>query len=131
MASRKSTKRVRPAKAKIQFATAAGFRRVALSLPEAVEGSHMGHADFRVGGKIFATLGCPDAQWGVVKLTPTQQAKLMRDQPAVFVPAKGAWGRSGSTQVRLENIDEPTLRRALLAAWRNTAPSHLIAKFDH
>src|SRR5262249_21685411 len=80
--------------------TAGQFRKLALSLPEAVEAEHMGHPDFRVGGKIFATLG-PDEKWGMVKLQPDQQASLMASEPNVFQPASGAWGKNGSTIVRL------------------------------
>jgi hypothetical protein len=101
------------------------FRRSALSLPEALESSHMDHPDFRVRGKVFATLGYPDIEWGMVKLTPEQQVSFVREHPGVFVPAKGAWGRRGSTTVRLEAADEPTVRHALVLAWRNVAPKGL------
>ena len=70
--------------------TAKEFRKLALSFPVAAEGTHMGHPDFRVGGKIFATLG-PDEAWGMVKLTPQQQAAFMSAQPGAFSPASGAW----------------------------------------
>jgi hypothetical protein len=102
------------------------FRQIALSLPEAVEIGHMGHPDFRVGGKIFATLGYPDDEWGMVKVTPDQQARLYEAEPAVFVPVKGAWGRHGATSVRLKAVKAEALRNALLAAWRNTAPKRLV-----
>lgn len=105
--------------------TADDFRRIALSLPEASESAHMDHPDFRVRGKIFATLGYPDQDWGMVKLTLEQQASLVRAEPAVFVPAKGAWGRRGSTTVRLEAVDLMTLAGALVAAWRNVVPKRL------
>jgi hypothetical protein len=101
------------------------FRRVALSMPEASEAEHMGHPDFRVNGKIFATLW-PDEQWGMVKLTPDQQRKLVSANPAVFVPVKGTWGDRGATQVHLDSIDKPTLRRAIVTAWCNTAPKRLV-----
>src|SRR5687767_6402633 len=97
--------------------TADEFRRMALSLPEVLEDSHMGHPDFRVRGKIFATLA-PDKDWGMVKLTPAQQASIIRAEPHVFQPASGAWGRRGSTMVRLHEADELTVREALSAAWR-------------
>jgi hypothetical protein len=100
------------------------FRRIALSLPKASESAHMDHPDFRVRGKIFATLGYPDSGHGMVKLTPDQQASFIRAEPAVFVPVKGAWGRRGSTSVRLEVANEPTVRHALVLAWRNVAPKH-------
>lgn len=72
------------------------FRRIALSLPEAFEGAHMGHADFRVGGKIFATLGYPDERHGMVAIPPDEQAKLVQEMPAIFAPAAGAWGKRGA-----------------------------------
>ena len=80
--------------------TADKFRKLALSFPEVSEQAHMAHPDFRVGGKIFATLG-PDEDWGMVKLTPNQQEPLVRGEPEVFQPASGAWGRRGATIVRL------------------------------
>jgi hypothetical protein len=109
--------------------TADDFRQIALSLPEASESAHMDHPDFRVRGKIFATLGYPDQGWGLVKLTPEQQTSLVRAEPAVFVPAKGAWGRRGSTSVRLDTVDRVTLSSALVAAWRNVAPKRLSDRF--
>jgi hypothetical protein len=109
--------------------TADDFRQIALSLPEASESAHMDHPDFRVRGKIFATLGYPDRGWGMVKLTPEQQTSLVRAEPAVFVPAKGAWGRRGSTVVRLDAVDQVTLSSALVAAWRNVAPKRLSDRF--
>jgi hypothetical protein len=104
--------------------TAEEFRQLALSFPEAEEGSHMDHPDFRVGGRIFATIA-PDGVRGMVKLTPEQQAILTRTEPAAFEPASGAWGRNGSTMLTFENADEATARQALAAAWRNTAPKKL------
>ena len=92
--------------------TAEDFRALALRLPEAAERAHMGHPDFRVRDKIFATLG-PDATWGMVKLTPDQQAGFMREEPGVFQPCSGAWGRQGATEVRLAAAREPSVRRAL------------------
>jgi hypothetical protein len=109
--------------------TAADFRALALDFPEAVESAHMGHPDFRVGGKIFATLG-PCGSWGMAKLTPDQQALFLRTSPAAFTPASGAWGRKGATLVTLAAADEPTVRQALTAAWRNTAPKRLLREYD-
>jgi hypothetical protein len=109
--------------------TAKEFRSLALAMPEATEESHMKHPDFRVGGKIFATLG-PDEDWGMVKLTPEQQAVFLRTEPDIFHPASGAWGKRGCTIVRLEEASEPTVRQALTAAWRNTAPKRLLEKLD-
>jgi hypothetical protein len=110
--------------------TADDFRSLALSLPEASEDAHMGHPDFRVRGKIFATLGAPDEAWGMVKLTPDQQAVFVRTEPRVFQPVKGAWGRRGCTNVRLAAATEAAVRQALVAAWRNTAPKRLAQAFD-
>ena len=107
------------------LATIPDFRRTALSFPEATESAHMGHPDFRVRNKVFASLGVPDAAWGMVKLTPEQQDMLMAAEPAAFKPAAGAWGRRGSTHVLLAAIDRTTLRSALGMAWRNTAPKGL------
>ncbi len=101
------------------------FRRLALSLPEAVEVGHMGHPDFRVGGKIFATLGYPDAGWGMVKLTLDQQEAFASAEPDVFQPIKGAWGRNGATNVRLRPARAKSLRVAMAAAWSNVAPRAL------
>jgi hypothetical protein len=109
--------------------TTQDFRRIALDLPEVVESSHMKHPDFRVRDKIFATLGYPDAKWGMVKLTPEAQASFVRSDPAAFMPVKGAWGRRGATSVRLEAASEDTLRHALALAWRNVAPKRL--RDDH
>src|ERR1700682_4057014 len=77
------------------------FRRIALSLPGVSEGAHQGHADFRAGKRIFATLGYPDQDWGMVKLTPEQQSVLVEAEPDIFRPVPGGWGRQGSTNVRL------------------------------
>jgi hypothetical protein len=109
--------------------TAEEFRNLALGLPEVTEAAHMGHPDFRVRGKIFATLA-PDDTWGMAKLTPEQQALFVRTEPAVFQPANGAWGRRGCTYVRLEAATEPSVRQALVAAWRNTAPKRLAQQLD-
>jgi hypothetical protein len=79
----------------------------------------MGHADFRVGGKVFATLGYPDAQWGMVKLPPGMQAMYVAAEPDVFMPVKGAWGRRGSTNVRLKTATRHKLEGALRTAWES------------
>ena len=99
--------------------TSARFRRIALGLKDAVELAHHGHPDFRVGGRIFATLGYPDKKWGMVVLTPEQQRRFVRDHSDAFVPAAGAWGEQGSTTVRLGAVDEEALGEALTLAWRN------------
>src|SRR5262245_61742142 len=109
--------------------TAEEFRSLALSLPEVAEAAHMGHPDFRVRGKIFATLG-PQEDWGMVKLTPEQQALFVRTEPDVFQPVNGAWGRRGCTYVGLEAATEAAVRQALIAAWRNIAPKRLAQRLD-
>ena len=106
------------------------FRRMALSLPETAESSHMDHPDFRVCNKIFATLGYPDEAWAMVKLMPDEQRKFVESEPKVFVPAKGGWGRRGSTNVRLRAARKSSVKLALLAAWRNAAPKRLAQEFD-
>lgn len=108
--------------------TADEYRTLALSFPEAVESEHMGHPDFRVRGKIFATLG-PDEDWGMVKLTAEEQSSFLRAQPEAFRPASGAWGRRGCTIVRLLESDKATVREALTIAWRNVAPKKLANQF--
>jgi hypothetical protein len=100
------------------------FRRIALELPEATEGAHMNHPDFRVRGRIFATLW-PAEHRGVVMLTPEQQRQHTAANPAVFEPVLGGWGRKGSTSVHLAHADEQTVRGALLVAWHNKAPASL------
>jgi hypothetical protein len=109
--------------------TAKDFRRMALALPETEERAHMDHPDFRVGGKIFATLGYPDKSRGMVKLTPEEQHYFSKAEPMVFVPVNGAWGRRGATSMQLKGVDKETLRKAIEAAWRNTAPKRLVEQF--
>ena len=108
--------------------TADDFRRLALSLPEASESAHMNHPDFRVGGKIFATLGYPDDGWGMVALTPVDQQLVVAAAPEVFVPAKGAWGRRGATLVHLQKAKKTAVRDAMAAAWRSRAPRRLVSR---
>jgi len=103
------------------------FRKLALSLPEASESSHMGTADFRVGNKIFATLGYPDPAWGVVALTPDQQALLVETQGQAFMAVPGAWGLRGWTRVRLAAVDAAALKNALTLAWQSRAPKKSMA----
>jgi predicted DNA-binding protein (MmcQ/YjbR family) len=95
------------------------FRRIALKLGGAAEGSHMGHPDFRANGRIFATL-YPDGQNGMVKLTPEQQQDFISTDSDAFAPASGAWGRQGCTTVLLDSIDEDKLGEAMTLAWQNT-----------
>jgi hypothetical protein len=95
-------------------------------MPEAEESAHMSHPDFRVGGKIFATLGYPDNDHGMVVLPLEEQEQLVRSHPKVFAPAKGAWGKRGSTTVSLRAVDKTTLKRAMEIAWRKRAPKDLL-----
>ncbi|SPE31088.1 conserved hypothetical protein [Candidatus Sulfopaludibacter sp. SbA3] len=97
--------------------TADDFRRLALSFPETTEEAHMNHPDFRVRGKIFATLGYPGVDWAMVKLTPEQQANFVQAEPASFAPVKGGWGRQGCTNVILQSAKKTMVRKALAAAW--------------
>ena len=96
---------------------ASDFRRVALSLEGAEEGSHMGAADFRVKGRIFATLASEDEGFGNLMLTPEQQADFVRELPDVFLPVHGGWGRMGATHIRLAKATEDVLAGALRTAW--------------
>jgi len=96
---------------------AADFRRIALSFEGAEEGSHMGAADFRVGGRIFATLASEKQGYGNLMLTPEQEAEFVRELPEVFLPVHGGWGRMGATHIRLAQANEDVLAGALRAAW--------------
>ena len=97
--------------------TANDYRKLALNLPDVVESAHMEHPDFRVGGRIFATLGYPDEGWGVVMLTPDEQKRLCAADPEAFTPVKGAWGRNGNTQVNLKAAKKTSVRAALKTAY--------------
>jgi hypothetical protein len=108
--------------------TAQDFRRFALALPQSERRQHMNHPDFRVAGKIFATLGYPNKAHGMVKLTPTQQEEFIAAHPAAFSPAAGAWGRQGCTSVLLAKAPKRVLKSAILAAWRNHAPRELVLR---
>ncbi len=104
------------------------FRRLALALDGAVESAHMGSPDFRVGGRIFATLASETDGFGNLMLTPEQQKEFVEEQPALYVPIKGGWGRMGMTHIRLAAATEDQLAGALKAAWRtrvakNTKPA--------
>jgi len=96
------------------------FRRLALALPGAVEGAHMGHADFRTGGRIFASLG-PAEDWAMVKLPADEQAALIDSDPDVYSAFAGAWGRFGATRIELEAARRPVVGKALEAAFRNVS----------
>jgi hypothetical protein len=97
------------------------FRTMALEISTAVERSHMHHPDFRVAGKIFASLGAPDESWGMVKLTPEQQRAFIKKAPTVFRPCSGAWGRQGATNVYLASEKATIVRAALETAAKNVA----------
>jgi len=94
------------------------FRRIALRMKGAEEGSHMGSADFRVGGRIFATLASEKQGYGNLKLTPEMQAEFVAELPNVFIPIHGGWGRMGMTHIRLSEASEDVLTGAIQAAWR-------------
>ena len=94
------------------------FRRIALSLPDAEESSHMGQPDFRVGGHIFATLASAKRGYGNIKLTLEQQSAFVEEMPGVFLPIPGGWGRMGMTHIRLAAASEDVLHGALHAAWK-------------
>jgi hypothetical protein len=106
--------------------TPAAFRKIALLLPETEERQHMDHPDFRVAGKIFATLGYPDKTRAIVKLSPEDQHNFSKDYPDAFIPVKGTWGRRGATSVILKSAPKDILTKAIHAAWRNTAPKRLL-----
>lgn len=108
--------------------TATQFRALVLSFPDTEERAHHGHPDFRVQGKIFATLGHPDQTRGMVQLTPEQQAEFMHDHAEVFSPAAGKWGEKGSTVVYLPKATKGVLKPALEAAWKNAISK---AKKEH
>lgn len=98
--------------------TESDFRRIALSLEGAEEGSHMGAADFRVGGRIFATLASVKEGHGNLMITPELQAEFLSERPDLFLPIHGGWGRMGMTHIRLKVADEDSLRGALHTAWK-------------
>jgi hypothetical protein len=95
------------------------FRRMALALEGVIESAHMGHPDFRINNRIFATLHAGD-EFGMVKLTPEQQREFIDRHPDVFTPEAGAWGRAGCTRVRMESALEEALGEALTLAWQNS-----------
>ena len=101
------------------------YRELALALPEAVEQEHMDHPDFRVGGKIFATLW-PNLLKGVVMLHPEQQAEFVDTQPKIFSPVRGGWGKQGATEIHLPAATIKITREALTCAWRKRAPKGLL-----
>ena len=106
------------------------FRKLALRLPEVVEQEHQGHPDFRISGKVFGTLGWPDSAWAMVKLPVAEQQKYTAAQPTVFEAAPGAWGKRGSTKIKLAAAAPAAVEEALLTAWRHVAPKRLAAKYQ-
>jgi hypothetical protein len=94
------------------------FRRIALSLEGAEESFHMGQPDFRVGGRIFATLAAASQGYGNLILTPEQQGAFVEELPEVFIPIAGGWGRNGATHIRLSAANEDVLAGALRTAWK-------------
>lgn len=110
--------------------TADEFRQLALSLPESTASQHMNHPDFRVQNKVFATLGYPDDDWGMIKLTAEQQSVFVHSHPGIFQPVKGGWGRKGATNVRLTNASPEIVLEAMAIAWRNVGPVTLVQHFD-
>jgi hypothetical protein len=105
--------------------TADKFRRLALALPGVYEQQHMKHPDFRISGKIMATLGYPDEAWGTVKLTPEQQSSFVKASPESFRPCRGVWGERGATNVQLASASVATVRAAIAVARQN-----LVAKVE-
>lgn len=110
--------------------TAAQFRKLALSYPATEEASHVSHPDFRVQGKIFATLGYPDDRHGALMLPPEKQKELVRDFPESFLPAPGAWGRRGNTIVLLVQAEAKVVGEAMTLAWKQRASKNLQAQWD-
>ena len=104
------------------------FRKVACGMPGAVESAHMGNPDFRVDGRIFATLSGQARGRGVLKLTAEQQAEFVAELPEVFEPVQGGWGRMGMTYLVLDKADEATMRGALMVAHRNVAAKQSAGK---
>ena len=102
----------------MRFMDADDFRRIALSLPGAEERSHMAQPDFRVGGRIFATLAAQHLGYGNLMLTPEQQADFVAEMPDVFIPVAGGWGRNGATHVRLATVTQDVLAGALGTAYK-------------
>jgi hypothetical protein len=110
--------------------TVEAYRAIALAQPEAIESSHMNHPDFRVHGKIFATIPSVEKNEGMVKLTPDQQKQFVQEYPKVFSAVPGGWGMKGATLVTLAAAKKEIVNRAMRCAWRNAAPKRLIAQID-
>lgn len=108
--------------------TAKDFKRIALSLEGAEEGSHMGAVDFRVGGRIFATLAHVKQGYGNLMLMPEQQAAFVAEMPEAFLPVAGGWGRMGATHIRLADANEDVMMGALQTAWQNRVAKNQAAR---
>lgn len=107
------------------------FRQLALGFPEVEERAHMGHPDFRVGGKIFATLRVvEDEELGMVKLTPAQQKIVVDAEPGTYSPVSGGWGRQGATNIHFGKAKKASVKSALALAWCNVAPKKLVEQFE-
>jgi hypothetical protein len=104
------------------------FRHLALEIPGSIESSHMNHPDFRIAGRIFATLGYPNEDYGMVSLTPEQQGKFIKRAPRVFAPCAGAWGKRGATSVHLRSASTGLIRAAITTASRNVGSTPSSAK---
>jgi hypothetical protein len=108
--------------------TTSDFRTIALSLPNAVAGAHHGHADFRVSGKIFATLSLEDEGYGVLLLSAEQQEEMIKDAPEIFSAVPNEWGKKGSTRVHLESVTPDVLEGALRTAWKRRMTKNKAAR---
>ena len=104
------------------------FRRLALQLPGAVESAHMGHPDFRLNDRIFATLSAQEKGYGVLKLTLEQQQAFITEQPQSFSPVHGGWGRIGMTFIHLDHADEALIAGALSTAYHNLQKKQSVKK---
>ncbi len=111
--------------------TPSAFRKLALRLPDTEEREHMNHPDFRVHGKIFATLNYPSKEFGMVNLWPEQQAALVEAHPKMFSPFTGGWGKKGATRVHLKTATERVVAKALADAWEKHAPKPKVKKSAH
>src|SRR4029077_19979876 len=115
-----------PARPHLTHMKPATFRKISLSLREATEASHFSNADFRIAGKIFAPLALEHQGYGVLLLTPDQQAGMVQDAPEIFSPIPGGWGDTGATRVTLAKAPAEILEAALRVAWSRKAPKHLL-----
>ena len=98
--------------------TASDFRRIALSLESVEEVSHAGLPAFRVGGRRFASLASQAEGYGNLTLTLEQQAAFVEEEPEIFLPIPGGWGKMGHTHIRLAAANQDVLTGALRTAWK-------------